>query len=1068
MDKSRYKRPPDVDEALSSMLWTPYDQTVNTSSSSTDSLSDDEREREKRKLNRYSNPLPSSLNWWNSHVSNIHPTSLRYSFPFNGNYLPPLPQQQQQQYSSNTATTITCTPHDNDNMTASSLTSPTASSLSIGTSSTVTAKRLSSGTLDMDNNSNGHNVNTSQYPTTMIHSFTDDFYQYQHQQTTAAAALKSHRQQQYPTNCQSTHNNKNCKSQPSLYNKSNTQIIDTTHLVASTSNSTTSNITTLPMQFNHQRNMNVRTVSANIWQNNKTGNSGDPYSSSLYNNHVEQQQACTNTYQIMETSTLSGKVTQPTSSINCVRRGNEALMKHSETLSMSGGSNAMATKQISHDLNSNENTIYALSENNNNNKNKYSHDEQGNNQQNEYRLILLNRNMNGADECKIYHNNIINNTSDNNVVQMPSLSLLSHHHHHNNNIHPQMPSSSQHQQKFVHTQKFTNNPVSLTTNNVSNDVQFDASTALLNVPCTSSVLSFQNYSNNEYQMTTTEAVASTINKYEYDNKLTVDANCNSVDVQKMMNCVNVECYINNTRNNNNENIDNELQSSENNEQTTMNAQTTASADNLIITSAIENISTATTASTAHGTPNKTEKYSNDIITMREKRRRDRRDRRLARTRALNGSGQSEILPDVLNNPRPPPYSSLPSQPIIPSIISTVPVNDTRYSFSLPLVRRSTSDRSGKDCCGQWFNGPPLRFLVALVALGGVACTLGGATLGSIALAGSPTSHLTAGLLMTGVGIVLVTISGVAWRMTTSDTHQCTGRCGRRQCSRGNSSFGLLYPEFQHRPPPPSYQASMQEHRLRIMMLDRERQTSNTRASPPPSYRSNTGTLLRPPIQFQRQNQHQQNQHSSNEVQVEVPIDESTLTNDASTSAAATTAYMQLHQSPTSSSSQTITTIASINRPDDNDNALSMILPRDVTSFIKINEMTAKCHRNSTKKSQNEDVTVNCNSRNKISNCSSSNNNIESSDSRCTSYIDRHSNCNKDFDHHNHHHVNRASKIDNVKGSEDYNIECKNVNISNMTELNKALMSNSHVSTLPRSTQTRASFLDRDRCEMGIR
>lgn len=66
----------------------------------------------------------------------------------------------------------------------------------------------------------------------------------------------------------------------------------------------------------------------------------------------------------------------------------------------------------------------------------------------------------------------------------------------------------------------------------------------------------------------------------------------------------------------------------------------------------------------------------------------------------------------------------------------------------------------------------------------------------------------------GVGIVLVTISGVAWRMTIYDSHQCTGRCGRRQCSRGNSSFGLLYPEFQHRPPPPSYQASMQEYRLR--------------------------------------------------------------------------------------------------------------------------------------------------------------------------------------------------------------------------------------------------------------
>jgi hypothetical protein len=91
MDKSRFKRPPDVDEALSSMLWTPYDQPTHISSSSTDSLSDDEREREKRKLNRHSNPLPSSLNWWNSPVTTINPALLRYSFPFYGNYLPPQP-----------------------------------------------------------------------------------------------------------------------------------------------------------------------------------------------------------------------------------------------------------------------------------------------------------------------------------------------------------------------------------------------------------------------------------------------------------------------------------------------------------------------------------------------------------------------------------------------------------------------------------------------------------------------------------------------------------------------------------------------------------------------------------------------------------------------------------------------------------------------------------------------------------------------------------------------------------------------------------------------------------------
>lgn len=31
--------------------------------------------------------------------------------------------------------------------------------------------------------------------------------------------------------------------------------------------------------------------------------------------------------------------------------------------------------------------------------------------------------------------------------------------------------------------------------------------------------------------------------------------------------------------------------------------------------------------------------------------------------------------------------------------------------------RSPSERPGKDCCGQWFAGPPLRAVIAVVALG---------------------------------------------------------------------------------------------------------------------------------------------------------------------------------------------------------------------------------------------------------------------------------------------------------------------------------------------------------------
>ncbi|XP_037815833.1 uncharacterized protein LOC119606400, partial [Lucilia sericata] len=170
---------------------------------------------------------------------------------------------------------------------------------------------------------------------------------------------------------------------------------------------------------------------------------------------------------------------------------------------------------------------------------------------------------------------------------------------------------------------------------------------------------------------------------------------------------------------------------------------------------------------------------------------------------------------------------------------------------------SPSERSGKGCCGQWFAGPPLRALIAVVALGGVACALGGAALGATGLAGPPSSHFTAALLMIGVGVVLVTVSGAAWRMTAPGGPPCLGlgssvdlgRCGRRPCSRGGGApQGLLYPEFQHRPPPPSYQASMQEYRLRLLLLDRDRQNGVVRgSSPPPTYRSHAGSLLRAPL-----------------------------------------------------------------------------------------------------------------------------------------------------------------------------------------------------------------------------
>ncbi|XP_076365957.1 uncharacterized protein LOC143254931 [Tachypleus tridentatus] len=62
-------------------------------------------------------------------------------------------------------------------------------------------------------------------------------------------------------------------------------------------------------------------------------------------------------------------------------------------------------------------------------------------------------------------------------------------------------------------------------------------------------------------------------------------------------------------------------------------------------------------------------------------------------------------------------------------------------------------------------------------------------------------------------------------------------------------YPMMYPEFQHRPLPPSYQASMQEYRLRLLLLDRQQGAapSSSTVSPPPTYRSHPSTLQRQPL-----------------------------------------------------------------------------------------------------------------------------------------------------------------------------------------------------------------------------
>ncbi|KAI9563128.1 hypothetical protein GHT06_010585 [Daphnia sinensis] len=330
---------------------------------------------------------------------------------------------------------------------------------------------------------------------------------------------------------------------------------------------------------------------------------------------------------------------------------------------------------------------------------------------------------------------------------------------------------------------------------------------------------------------------------------------------------------------------------------------------------------------------------------------------------------SDHLPDILNAHMPPPYSTLPHNsercmgmgpiPItaLPVPLSVVPMAigptaasggllvppsstttpavvvpagggtasllAASNSFTLPPAggRRSrgsmyAGEESGKSCCGVMVTQTvSIRWFIVMIAFVGICCAVVGTVLGAMRSSGR--EHLTVSLLMIGVGIVLITVSTIAWRLTSQDAPSCrammglggssmtgagglpvaeNGECGagltnvggvaepsgRRFLSRIPPTYGrphhpyaaMMYPEFQYRPPPPSYQASMQEYRLRLLLLDRDRHqqqmqqqqqqqqqhsTPLSRAcvaasnvpvppvSPPPTYRSQANTLVRPSL-----------------------------------------------------------------------------------------------------------------------------------------------------------------------------------------------------------------------------
>lgn len=68
------------------------------------------------------------------------------------------------------------------------------------------------------------------------------------------------------------------------------------------------------------------------------------------------------------------------------------------------------------------------------------------------------------------------------------------------------------------------------------------------------------------------------------------------------------------------------------------------------------------------------------------------------------------------------------------------------------------------------------------------------------------------ITFSGIGVVLVTVSAVAWRVTSRENcggfFGLTGISGRIPPARPMHPYAaMIYPEFQFRTPPPSYQVS---------------------------------------------------------------------------------------------------------------------------------------------------------------------------------------------------------------------------------------------------------------------
>ncbi|KOX67544.1 hypothetical protein WN51_09164 [Melipona quadrifasciata] len=211
----------------------------------------------------------------------------------------------------------------------------------------------------------------------------------------------------------------------------------------------------------------------------------------------------------------------------------------------------------------------------------------------------------------------------------------------------------------------------------------------------------------------------------------------------------------------------------------------------------------------------------DLDGVRSARRRERRLRRQHR-RALRSCSMPPSYPGTSAGCQA--SSTAPGVPLVTptrGFLHLPPPHLGLRSLSLGLpfpVSTSVSafgrDAVPKQCCG--LGSPPVRWSILGVGVVGLVCAGAGALLGALRASGR--DHIAVALLM------IECLSQWENALTYRDRTPTRGRTVR-----------FTEHKIENSP------ASMQEYRLRLLLLDRLQPTS----SPPPTYRSNAGSIVTP-------------------------------------------------------------------------------------------------------------------------------------------------------------------------------------------------------------------------------